>query len=128
MATQNTFSRRCAGLYKLAPLFPHDHNAMFGNFGSPSSFASQALKSSALRVNADGDYTEGRLQLPCPLVDYIEPENIDLLITDSGGLTPSYIYRLLSELYAREDYTLPTQVDRPLDAEIGRTSRCSFGA
>ena len=79
---------------------------MFGNYGSPATFASPALQSSALRVGASGHYVEESLRLPCPLVDYIEPENIDLLITDVGGLTPSYIYRLLSEVYSREDYVL----------------------
>eukprot|EP00967_Tisochrysis_lutea_P136571 scaffold243779_cov23-Tisochrysis_lutea.AAC.2 len=27
-----------------------------------------------------------------------------LFITDTGGYTPSYVYRLLTEYYSREDY------------------------
>lgn len=105
-----------AGLYKLTPLFPHDPHVMFGTFDTPAAFASPRLKSAALRVDSAGDYQLERLQLPCPLVDYVEPENIDLLITDTGGLTPSYIYRLLSEYYTREDYMLSKQL---LDRMVG---------
>ena len=55
---------------------------------------------------ATGQYVEGDLRYPCPAADYVEPEFIDLLITDTGGYTPSYVYRLLSEYYSREDYVL----------------------
>jgi translation initiation factor eIF-2B subunit beta len=54
----------------------------------------------------NGEYVEADLLLPCPSVDYVEPGLIDLLITDTGGYTPSYVYRLLSEYYSREDYVL----------------------
>jgi translation initiation factor 2B subunit (eIF-2B alpha/beta/delta family) len=89
---------------------------MFGAFDSPASFTPARLKSAALREGADGDYVLGRLQLPCPLLDYVEPDDIDLLITDNGGLTPSYIYRLLSEYFSREDYLLSKQL---LDRMVG---------
>lgn len=94
------------GLYKLSPLFPHDPQMMFNDFHSPSVFTDQRLTSSTLHVGKDDQYAEVRLQLPCPSVDYVEPEAIALLITDTGGYTPSYIYRLLSEYYSREDYIL----------------------
>jgi translation initiation factor eIF-2B subunit beta len=42
-----------------------------------------------------------------PAYDYIPPELVSLLVTDVGGYTPSYVYRLLSEYYSREDYVLP---------------------
>ena len=100
----------CAGLYKLSPLFPHDPFVLFGNSESPSAFAPQGLKSSALRVDKEGQYVLEQLQYPCPVVDYVESEVIDLLITDSGGLTPSYIYRLLSEFYTRDDYLLSKEL------------------
>ncbi len=41
-----------------------------------------------------------------PMFDYVPPELISLFVTDTGGYTPSYIYRLLAEYYTREDYDL----------------------
>lgn len=99
-----------AGLFKLSPLFPHDPHVMFSKFESPAQSAPRSLQSSTLRAGADGVCEEGRLYLPCPAVDYIDPEYIDLLITDTGGYTPSYIYRLLAEYYSREDYALSREL------------------
>ena len=42
--------------------------------------------------------------------DYVPPELISLFVTDTGGYTPSYVYRLLAEYYSREDYTLSKQL------------------
>ncbi len=42
---------------------------------------------------------------PNPVFDYVPPELISLFVTDTGGYTPSYVYRLLAEYYSREDYT-----------------------
>jgi translation initiation factor eIF-2B subunit beta len=108
---------RCvhAGLYKLSPMFPHDPQVTFSNNGCPSSFASRKLKSHTLREE-DGKFVEADLLLPCPYVDYVEPGLIDLLITDTGGYTPSYVYRLLSEYYSREDYVLARSM---MDGMIG---------
>ncbi|ENN74492.1 hypothetical protein HUJ04_011836 [Dendroctonus ponderosae] len=39
-----------------------------------------------------------------PRFDYVPPELISLLITHQGGNSPSYVYRLLSELYHPDDY------------------------
>lgn len=99
-------ARARAGLFKLAPLFPHDPAALSAASRAPSSFADAALRGAALAPGAGGRLAEGSLSLPCPAVDYVEPELISLLITDTGGYTPSYIYRLLSEYYSREDYAL----------------------
>lgn len=41
-----------------------------------------------------------------PAYDYVGPELISLFVTDTGGYTPSYVYRLLAEYYTREDYGL----------------------
>ena len=41
-----------------------------------------------------------------PAYDYVGPEHISLFVTDTGGYTPSYVYRLLAEYYTREDYGL----------------------
>ncbi|XP_043484849.1 translation initiation factor eIF-2B subunit beta [Leptopilina heterotoma] len=41
-----------------------------------------------------------------PAIDYVPPELVTLFISNTGGNAPSYIYRLLSELYHPDDYEL----------------------
>ena len=48
--------------------------------------------------------------VPNPTLDYVPPELISLFITDTGGHTPSYVYRLLAEYYTREDYGLSKEL------------------
>lgn len=48
-----------------------------------------------------------------PAYDYIPPHLISLFVTDTGGYTPAYVYRLLAEYYSREDYSLDKEmIDR----------------
>lgn len=41
-----------------------------------------------------------------PIFDYVPPELVTLFISNAGGNAPSYVYRLLSELYHPDDYEL----------------------
>merc|ERR1712223_1926515 len=41
-----------------------------------------------------------------PIFEYVPPELVTLFISNNGGIAPSYVYRLLSELYHSEDYEL----------------------
>ena len=41
-----------------------------------------------------------------PHCDKVPPELIDIFLTNTGPHHPSYVYRLLSELYAPEDHDL----------------------
>jgi len=41
-----------------------------------------------------------------PIFDYVPPELVTLFISNIGGHAPSYVYRLLTELYHPEDYVL----------------------
>ncbi|GFR45923.1 hypothetical protein Agub_g7381 [Astrephomene gubernaculifera] len=52
----------------------------------------------------------GNVHVPTPLFDYVPPSLISLFITDMGGRTPSYVYRLLTEYYSRDDYFLSREV------------------
>lgn len=56
------------------------------------------------------DPLPGNLHVPTPLFDYVPPHLISLFITDMGGRMPSYVYRLLTEYYARDDYFLSREV------------------
>uniref|UniRef100_A0A668S161 Translation initiation factor eIF2B subunit beta n=1 Tax=Oreochromis aureus TaxID=47969 RepID=A0A668S161_OREAU len=56
------------------------------------------------------DYSKVRIlskvNVHCPVFDYVLPELITLFISNIGGHAPSYIYRLMSELYHPEDHEL----------------------
>ena len=41
-----------------------------------------------------------------PAFDFIPPERISLLLTDHGGVTPSYVHQLMTEFYSKEDYVM----------------------
>jgi translation initiation factor eIF-2B subunit beta len=45
-----------------------------------------------------------------PAFDYLPPVLVSLFVTDTGGYTPSYVYRLLAEYYSREDYLLSAEL------------------
>lgn len=46
------------------------------------------------------------VHVPNPAFDYVAPELISLFVTDTGGYTPSYVYRLLAEYYSSQDWML----------------------
>ena len=48
----------------------------------------------------------GDVHVPNPAYDYVPPELVSLLITNSGPSHASYIYRLLAEYYWPEDHDL----------------------
>ncbi|GCB84795.1 hypothetical protein scyTo_0025390 [Scyliorhinus torazame] len=53
-------------------------------------------------------FTEGeilcKVSAHCPVFDYVPPELITLFISNIGGNAPSYIYRMMSELYNPDDH------------------------
>lgn len=65
-------------------------------------------------VCQEGSAAEGMgVEVHNPMYDYIPPHLISLFVTDTGGYTPAYVYRLLAEYYSREDYSLESElIDR----------------
>ncbi|XP_029454280.1 translation initiation factor eIF-2B subunit beta [Rhinatrema bivittatum] len=84
----------CAPMYKLSPQFPNEEDS-FHKFVSPQ----EVLPFS------EGEILS-RVSVQCPVFDYVPPELITLFIFNSGGNAPSYIYRLMSELYHPDDHDL----------------------
>ncbi|KAA8495969.1 Translation initiation factor eIF-2B subunit beta [Porphyridium purpureum] len=84
----------CAGMYKLTPLFPHDRIAL-NDLLSPESVASYAEVAHLDNV-----------KVISPAFDVVPPEFVTLLITNTGGYNPSYIYRLLRDYYDDIDVQL----------------------
>ncbi|BDA45541.1 probable translation initiation factor eIF-2B subunit beta [Coccomyxa sp. Obi] len=101
------------GLHKLSPLFPHDPSITFNDFKSPSDVMDFSMVAEVLDAEAGSADVSGEqlyVHAPNPVFDYVPPELISLFVTDTGGYTPSYVYRLLAEYYSREDYTLSKEL------------------
>ncbi|XP_045541077.1 translation initiation factor eIF-2B subunit beta isoform X2 [Papilio machaon] len=82
-----------APLYKLSPLHACEQHHFNVPDSAHSALPYQSSESATARVVA-------------PRYDFIPPNHITLFITNLGGSSPSYIYRLLSELYDPSDYQL----------------------
>jgi translation initiation factor eIF-2B subunit beta len=82
-----------AGMYKLSPVYPENHDS-FNLFGPPDSV-----------LPFDHRYID-RVSVTNPCFDYVPPLHVNLFVTNVGGHPPSYIYRLLDELYDQEDYKI----------------------
>lgn len=82
------------GTYKFTPIYPENHDT-YNILGNPD----------AVLPYSDGDLTH-QVHVVNPHFDYVPPPYVSLFITTTGGHPPSYVYRLLRELYDLEDYTL----------------------
>jgi len=95
----------CAPMFKLCPefVFSMDQDG-FNEFGSPEEILS----------GSEGQLTS-RVKIYNPIFDYVPPSLVTLFISNmggdhdgvtSGGHSPSYIYRLVSEVYHHLDVEL----------------------
>uniref|UniRef100_A0A8C7SDB9 Translation initiation factor eIF2B subunit beta n=1 Tax=Oncorhynchus mykiss TaxID=8022 RepID=A0A8C7SDB9_ONCMY len=82
----------CAPMFKLSPQV---FTTIFYPFPGSFSYCLPVLREILSKVNVH-----------CPVFDYVPPELITLFISNIGGNAPSYIYRLMSELYHPEDHKL----------------------
>lgn len=84
-----------APLFKLTPQYvTSSHQEGFNHMLSPET------------VLSFSDPLLSTVEVINPAFDYVPPELVTLLISNSGGNSPSYVYRLLSELYHRDDYDM----------------------
>ncbi|KOC59470.1 Translation initiation factor eIF-2B subunit beta [Habropoda laboriosa] len=84
-------------LYKLSPLYLYSHEQDgFNKHISPLEGVIDGANTSLLE----------KIQAYNPVFDYVPPELVTLFISNTGGNAPSYVYRLLSELYHPDDYEL----------------------
>ncbi|CAH0403957.1 unnamed protein product [Chilo suppressalis] len=80
-------------LYKLSPLHACDRYALSALDCPRPSMLYECGESS-------------RVHVECPRYDVVPPDHVTLFLTNLGGSSPSYIYRLLSELYDPKDHQL----------------------
>lgn len=84
-------------LYKLSPLYlSSNEQDGFNKHVSPT----QGV------IDGSNEPLMERIHAYNPVFDYVPPELVTLFISNTGGNAPSYIYRLLSELYHPDDYEL----------------------
>ncbi|OWF40818.1 translation initiation factor eIF-2B subunit beta-like [Mizuhopecten yessoensis] len=86
----------CAAMFKLSPqyLCSYDQDA-FNKFVSPHD-----------AMNFSEGEILSKVQIANPVFDYVPPELVTLFVSNIGGNAPSYVYRLLSELYHPHDHEL----------------------
>ncbi|KAJ5151869.1 hypothetical protein N7492_010164 [Penicillium capsulatum] len=82
-----------SGVYKLSPVYPFDFDSLI-EYGDASKVLSYE----------DGDLVD-QIDVQNPLYDYVPAELVDLYITNLGGHAPSYLYRIVSDHYRKEDIT-----------------------
>ncbi|XP_068625882.1 uncharacterized protein [Battus philenor] len=80
-----------APLHKLSPLHACEQHHFNGLASAHAAIPYQSGESALAHVVA-------------PRYDFVPPNHITLFITNLGGSSPSYMYRLLSELYDPSDY------------------------
>ncbi|OOG01157.1 hypothetical protein ASPCADRAFT_203020 [Aspergillus carbonarius ITEM 5010] len=80
-----------SGVYKLSPVYPFDFDSLI-EYGDVSKVIGYE----------DGDLVD-QIDVQNPLYDYVPAELIDLYITNLGGHAPSYLYRIVSDHYRKED-------------------------
>merc|ERR1712151_1149700 len=88
-----------AGLYKLCPVYRHSNNGGAG-------VLNHVLSPCAVLSFEESDFDMKQVEVLNPAFDSIPAKLVDIIVTTDGGVTPSYVYRLLEENYFREDYSL----------------------
>ncbi|KAK9450775.1 uncharacterized protein V1518DRAFT_155035 [Limtongia smithiae] len=84
----------CTGLYKLSPMYPFNPDSLVevGDTGKVLAFE-------------DGNLVD-RVNVVNPLYDYVPPELVDIYLTNLGGYSPSFMYRLVLDNYSQVDNIL----------------------
>uniref|UniRef100_A0A1B6KPN8 Translation initiation factor eIF2B subunit beta n=1 Tax=Graphocephala atropunctata TaxID=36148 RepID=A0A1B6KPN8_9HEMI len=85
-----------APMYKLSPQYLRSYDQdLFNSFISPEGVLNYS----------DGDLLD-KVHVYNPVFDYVPPELVTLFISNNGGHAPSYVYRLVREMYHVDDYNL----------------------
>ncbi|KAJ1484767.1 hypothetical protein T484DRAFT_1795908, partial [Baffinella frigidus] len=102
----------CTGMYKLAPVFPHDQYS-FNELKCPAEVTGPSAPRSAEVLNPSSHYVPSdtvstfidhtSAEVLNPSSDYVPPDMVSIFITNAGGHNPSYIYRLMADNYCMED-------------------------
>ena len=92
------------------------HRTALCGLQSPADVIDFSVIGEAMGGDLDADTCSGvssaelYVHIANPVLDYVPPELVSLYVTDTGGYTPAYVYRLLAEYYSREDYMLSKEL------------------
>ncbi|CAH8356445.1 unnamed protein product [Eruca vesicaria subsp. sativa] len=89
-----------AGSHKLCPLYPHNPEVLLNELRSPCELLDFGEFSDCL------DSGSPLVQVVNPTFDYVPPSLVSLVITDTGGHNPSYMYRLIADYYSADDLVM----------------------
>lgn len=84
-----------AGTYKLSPEYPHD----------PSIFVGYGNIEKVVKYQ-DGPMKFLNIEVSNPVYDFVDSSDIDLFVTNLGGVASGYLYRVVREQYRDEDVEL----------------------
>ena len=91
-----------ASIHKLTPqYFTRANKEAFGAFVSP-----QDILRGGLGGGVANSKMASKMHAELPLFEYVPPDLVTLFISNMSGHAPSYVYRLLNELYHQDDYQL----------------------
>ncbi|XP_020582156.1 translation initiation factor eIF-2B subunit beta [Phalaenopsis equestris] len=93
-----------AGSHKLCPLYPHNPEVLLNDFKSPSDLLDFGEFSDCMDFSTSGG--SPRLHVVNPAFDFIPSKLVSLFITDTGGHSPSYMYRLIADYYSADDFVV----------------------
>jgi len=95
-----------ASMHKLTPqYFTRADKEAFGCFVSPQEIL-RGVGGGANKGGVANSRMASKIHAQCPLFEYVPPDLVTLFISNMSGHAPSYVYRLLSELYHPDDYQL----------------------
>ncbi|KAK9182961.1 hypothetical protein WN944_026109 [Citrus x changshan-huyou] len=94
-----------ASTHELCSLYPHNLEVLLNEMRCPSELLNFEEFSDCIDYRIAS--SSSLLHVVNPAFDYVPPELISLFVTDIGGYSPSYIYRLIADYYSSED--LPPQ-------------------
>lgn len=86
-------------LFKLTPFH-------YSDIGNEATFNRLSSPEGVMSYYDGGEEDMRNVQIYSPTFDFVPPELVTLFISNIGGVAPSYIYRLLSELYHADDQDL----------------------
>ncbi|KDN34601.1 hypothetical protein RSAG8_12300, partial [Rhizoctonia solani AG-8 WAC10335] len=83
----------CAAQYKFAPLWSWSvEGAGATDYGDPG-----------LVMGYDEGELVGSVEVVNPKYDYVKPEFVDVIVTNYGDHPPSYVYKLVKEMYEEDE-------------------------
>eukprot|EP00606_Chrysophyceae_sp_TOSAG23-5_P001212 GSChrysophyteH2.ASY1.ANO1.848.1 assembled CDS len=82
-----------AAAFHLTPMFAHNQSETLGQLLSPS-----------LTIAYNANVCQENVEVVNPAYDFVSPDLMSLYVTNNGSHQPSYIHRVLAELYHQSDH------------------------